>query len=98
MRHFMSEPTAQPQPQDATSFTWGVRTYVLGVLLLTYIVNVMDRGVLGLLVQSISGEFHLTDFQVGLVVGLPFAVCYSTLGIPIATIADRTSRRGVLAA
>jgi MFS family permease len=95
--HFMSEPTAQPQPQNASSFTWGVRTYVLAVLLLTYIVNVMDRGVLSLLLQSISKEFQLTDFQLGILAGIPFAVCYSTLGIPIATIADRTNRRGVLA-
>jgi MFS family permease len=58
----------------------------------------MDRGVLGLLLQSISKEFQLTDAQLGLLAGLPFAVCYSTLGIPIAAVADRTSRRGVLAA
>ena len=93
----MSEPPAQPQSQNA-SFTWGVRAYVLAVLLLTYIVNVMDRGVLALLAQSISKEFGLSDFQLGVLVGLPFAICYSTLGIPIAAIADRTSRRGVLAA
>ena len=91
----MSEPNAQPQSQK---FTFGVRTYVLAVLLLTYIVNVMDRGVLALLLQSISKEFQLTDFQLGVLASLPFAICYSTLGIPIAAIADRTSRRGVLAA
>lgn len=93
----MSEPSPQSHPQRA-SFTWGVRAYVLLVLLLTYIVNVMDRGVLALLLQGISKEFQLTDFQLGLLASLPFAVCYSTLGIPIAAIADRTSRRGVLAA
>ena len=91
----MSESHAQPQPQK---FTFGVRAYVLVVLLLTYIVNVMDRGVLALLLQSISKEFQLTDFQLGVLASLPFAICYSTLGIPIAAIADRTSRRGVLAA
>src|SRR6478609_8562668 len=91
----MSEPHAQPQPQK---YTWGVRSYVLVVLLLTYIVNVMDRGVLALLLQSISKEFQLTDFQLGVLAGVPFAICYSTLGIPIAAVADRTSRRAVLAA
>src|ERR1700749_2028837 len=95
MRHSMREPNAQPQPQK---FTFGVRTYVLAVLLLTYIVNVMDRGVLALLLQSISKEFQLTDFQLGLLASLPFSICYSPLGIPIAAVADRTSRRGVLAA
>ena len=91
----MSEPHAQPQQPK---FTFGVRTYVLAVLLLTYIVNVMDRGVLALLLQSISKEFQLTDFQLGLLASLPFSICYSTLGIPIAAIADRANRRGVLAA
>jgi MFS family permease len=58
----------------------------------------MDRGVLALLAEGIKKEFELTDGQLGFLVGLPFAVFYSTLGIPIAAIADRTSRRGVLAA
>jgi MFS family permease len=91
----MSEPHPQPQPQK---YTWGVRAYVLVVLLLTYIVNVMDRGVLSLLLDSISKEFQLTDGQLGFLASLPFAFFYSTLGIPIAAIADRTVRRNVLAA
>src|SRR5690242_21892832 len=97
MRHFMSEPPAQPQQQRA-SFTWGVRAYVLVVLLLTYVVNVMDRGVLSLLLDAISKEFKLTDGQLGFLASLPFAIFYSTLGIPIAAISDRTVRRNVLAA
>lgn len=93
----MSEPSPQSHPQSA-SFTWGVRAYVLVVLLLTYIVNVMDRGVLSLLLEGISKEFQLTDGQLGFLAGLPFAIFYSTLGIPIAAIADRRARRTVLAA
>lgn len=93
----MREPSPQSHPQSA-SFTWGVRAYVLVVLLLTYIVNVMDRGVLALLLQGISMEFQLTDGQLGFLASLPFAIFYSTLGIPIAAIADRTARRNVLAA
>ncbi len=93
----MSEPPAQPQPQRA-SFTWGVRAYVLAVLVLTYVVNVMDRGVLALLLDAISKEFKLSDGQLGFLAGLPFAVFYSTLGIPIAAVADRTVRRNVLVA
>lgn len=93
----MSEPSAPPPPKNA-SLTWGQPAYVLLVLMLTYIVNVMDRGVLALLLQSISKEFRLTDGQLGFLASLPFAIFYSTLGIPIAAVADRTSRRGVLAA
>ncbi len=71
---------------------------MLVVLLLTYIVNVMDRGVLALLLDGISKEFELTDGQLGFLASLPFAIFYSTLGIPLAAIADRTVRRNVLAA
>jgi MFS family permease len=73
------------------------RNYVLAVLLLAYIVNVMDRAVLGVLIQSIKIEFSATDTQLGLLGGLAFALFYSTLGIPIALWADRSSRRNVLA-
>lgn len=74
------------------------RNYVLAMLFITYVVNVMDRGVLALLLESIRKEFTLTDTQLGLLSGLPFALFYSTLGIPIAALADRTTRRNVLAA
>jgi MFS family permease len=97
MQHFMSEPSPQPHPPSA-SFSGGVRKYVLVVLLLTYIVNVMDRGVLALLAEGIKKEFELSDWQLGFLSGVPFAVFYSTLGIPIAAVADRMSRRSVLAA
>jgi MFS family permease len=74
------------------------RNYVLGVLFLAYVVNVMDRGVLALLLEGIRHEFTLTDRQLGFLSGLPFALFYSTLGIPIAVLADRSIRRNVLAA
>ncbi|HEU4624785.1 MAG TPA: MFS transporter [Steroidobacteraceae bacterium] len=74
------------------------RYYVLGVLFLTYAVNVMDRGVLGVLLESIKHEFALNDLQIGFLSSLPFAFFYATLGIPIAALADRTIRRNVLAA
>jgi MFS family permease len=95
MRPFMSAP-AQTHP-EASSYSPAYRIYVLGVLLLTYIVNVMDRGVLASLLHSISVEFELTDGQLGFLASLPFAIFYSTLGIPIAAFADRTVRKNVLA-
>ncbi|MEJ1961207.1 MAG: MFS transporter [Gammaproteobacteria bacterium] len=93
----MSEPSAQPHPQSA-SYSRGFRLYVLAVLLLSYIVNVMDRGVLALLLEGIRKEFQLSDGQLGFLASLPFAFFYSTLGIPLAALADRTVRRNVLAA
>jgi MFS family permease len=71
--------------------------YVLVILTIAYAVNVMDRSVLAVLLESIKQTFHTTDTQQGLLGGLAFALFYATLGIPIAALADRVSRRNVLA-
>jgi MFS family permease len=70
--------------------------YVLAMLVLGYILNVIDRQVLGILLQSIKVEIQASDFQMGLLGGLAFSVCYSFMGIPIARLADRWSRVKVL--
>ena len=71
---------------------------VLGLLLLAYIFNYLDRQILGILAGPIIGELHLNDRQFGLLSGPPFALLYSLLGIPFAFLADRTSRSRVVAA
>ena len=72
--------------------------YVLGLLTLCYVANVVDRSqVLAASLQAIKREFGATDAQLGILSGLPFAIFYSFLGIPIAAWADRSSRRNVLA-
>jgi len=70
--------------------------YVLGVLFLGYVINAMDRSVLGVLLESIKAEFHASDAQLGLLGGIAFALFYATMGIPIAALADRYSRVNVL--
>jgi len=57
----------------------------------------MDRSVLGALLEPIKHEFNASDTQLGLLGGLAFALFYATLGVPIAALADRTSRRNVVA-
>src|ERR1700741_2963856 len=92
---------ARPEPQAASpallSKTW-YWYYVLGLLTLCYVANVVDRSqVLAASLQAIKREFNATDAQLGILSGLPFAIFYSFLGIPIAAWADRSSRRNVLA-
>jgi predicted MFS family arabinose efflux permease len=74
------------------------RTYILVILTLVYVVNYLDRQILGILLPYIQKEFHLSDFQGGLLSGTVFAVIYATLAIPIATLADRMSRRNIIVA
>lgn len=74
------------------------RTVVLALLLLTYIFNFLDRQILGILAQPIKQDLHLTDTEFGAIGGLAFAILYSVLAVPLAYLADRTSRSAVIAA
>ncbi len=71
---------------------------VLALLLLAYIFNFLDRQILGILAQPIKADLHLSDTQFGAIGGLAFAMLYSVLGIPLALLADKTSRSGVVTA
>ena len=80
-----------------TIYSKKYRNYALGVLFLGYVVNFIDRSILSILLEPIKNELLLTDTQLGLLGGLAFAMFYATLGIPIASLADRWSRTKVLA-
>jgi MFS family permease len=71
---------------------------VLALLLLAYIFNFLDRQILGILAGSIIVDLKLTDAEFGAIAGLAFAILYSVLGVPLAMLADRTSRSRVIAA
>lgn len=69
---------------------------VLGMLLLVYIFNFVDRQILSILAAPIQADLGLNDAQLGMLGGLAFAILYSTLGVPLAWLADRTSRSWVI--
>jgi predicted MFS family arabinose efflux permease len=72
------------------------RAYVLFCMTLVYVVNYLDRQILGILNGQIKAEFHISNWQIGLLNGPVFALMYATLGIPIAVLADKTNRRNVI--
>jgi MFS family permease len=72
--------------------------WVLALLLVAYIFNFLDRQILGILAQPIKADLNLSDTEFGAIGGLAFALLYSVLGIPLAYLADKTSRSGVIAA
>ena len=92
--------TTQPTPVAQSPLltkTW-YANYVLGALTLCYVLNTMDRSqILAASVQAIKKDFGASDFQMGVLTGIPFALFYSCMGIPLAAWADRSSRRNVLA-
>ncbi len=86
-----SEERAQARPGPARA------NLVLAMLLLVYVFNFLDRMILSILAAPIQAELGLSDGQMGLLGGLAFAVLYSTLAVPLSSLADRTSRSWVIA-
>ncbi|MES2120102.1 MAG: MFS transporter [Pseudomonadota bacterium] len=70
---------------------------VLALLLVAYIFNFLDRQILGILAQPIKVDLNLNDTEFGAIGGLAFALLYAVLGVPLAYLADRTSRSAVVA-
>ena len=73
------------------------RTYALGVLVVVYTFNFIDRQILSILMEAIKLDLGLSDTQLGLLSGFAFALFYATLGIPIARWGDRHNRRNLIA-
>lgn len=94
-------PAAVAAPDDASREGWGNPAYawfVVIVLTLAYTCSFIDRQILTLLIAPIRQDLHITDTQVSLLGGLAFSIFYTTLGIPIARLADQTHRRNLMMA
>jgi predicted MFS family arabinose efflux permease len=72
------------------------RVVALGILVLVYTFNFIDRQIVGILAVPIKADLGLTDAQLGLMGGLAFALFYTGLGIPVAMLADRYSRTWIM--
>jgi MFS family permease len=83
-------------PIDRPIYSRGYLRYALGLLVIVYTFNFIDRQILVILQESIKKEMGLSDGQLGLLSGFTFAIFYVTLGLPIARIADRGNRRNVI--
>jgi MFS family permease len=81
----------------ASAATPAYRRLVLAMLLLVYTFNFLDRQILGILAPAIKADLNLSDAEFGAVGGLAFAMLYSVLGVPLALLADKTSRSWVIA-
>ncbi len=80
----------------STNASSAPRGLILAMLLLVYTFNFLDRQILSILAQPVKASLHLTDTQLGMLGGLAFAALYSTLAIPLALLADKTSRSWVI--
>jgi MFS family permease len=71
--------------------------YVLGLLILVYMFNFIDRQILSILAEDIKRDLGIDDAQMGFLYGTAFAVFYAIFGIPLGRLADNWVRTRLLA-
>jgi len=78
-------------------YSQAYKYYVLFALTSVSTLNYLDQGLIGLLLQPIKEDLHLSDSQLGFLTGIAFALFYATMGLPIARWADRGNRSTITA-
>jgi MFS family permease len=95
----MSVPVSKPEAaargagRPGSRYAW----YVVFALTAIYMLSYMDRQILSLLVGPMKRDLGISDTRVGLLQGLAFGLFYTFMGLPLGRIADRRSRRGLIA-
>ncbi len=92
----MADQTAATGP--GAQISNGYRAYVLFMLIVVYTFNFIDRQIIGILAVPIQAELGVSDTMMAAMRGLSFALLYSTLGVPIAWMADRYNRVRIMTA
>jgi len=77
----------------------GPRTawYMVAVLMLCYTLSYADRQILAFLAGPLKHDLQISDTYFGLLQGLAFAAFYTVFGVPMGMVADRFSRRNLIA-
>lgn len=90
------EPTeaeiAEARKRVGGPYSW----YVLGVLVLVYIFNFIDRQIMSILAEDIKADLGISDAEIGFLYGTVFGVFYALFGIPLGRLADMWHRMRLL--
>ena len=70
--------------------------YVLGVLLVVYVFNFIDRQIISILAEEIKADLGISDAEIGFLYGTAFAVFYAVFGIPLGKLADVWTRKSLI--
>lgn len=85
----VEEGAGYPPPKQA----W----YTVGVLAVITTFALLDQNILGLLIEEIKADFHLTDSQAGLLLGPTQAIFYALVAVPFSRYIDRWTRKWIIA-
>ncbi len=81
-------PPEPPEQQKVEPYAW----YLLGVLVLVYVLNFIDRQLLTILAPDLKRDLGISDSDFGFLYGTAFGIFYALFGIPLGKLADRWSR------
>jgi MFS family permease len=74
--------------EPVPAYSW----YALGVLVLIYVLNFIDRQILSILANNIKADLGVDDAYLGFLYGTAFAIFYALFGIPLGRLADSWKR------
>jgi MFS family permease len=76
------------------AYSW----YVVILLTIAYVFSFIDRYILSLLIEPIKRDLHLSDTEIGLLLGTAFAIFFALMGLPLGWLADRGRRTWIVGA
>jgi MFS family permease len=79
--------------KQVSFYSW----YALALLTFVYVLNFLDRQIVYILFPSIKKDFSFSDIQLSLFGATAFVIFYTVLGIPFGRIADKVSRKKMIA-
>ncbi len=83
---------ASVAPASVAEPSAGYRSWVLGLLVVVYMLNFVDRQILSVLAVDLKRDLGLTDADLGFLYGTAFGVFYALFGIPMGRLADSWNR------
>lgn len=93
----MTAPTTGASGEMADISKWSVSAlFTVGFLGVTAGVQMSDRGLQAILLSAIQASFSVSDATIGALQGLAGVLVGSAIAVPLARLADRLSRKGVL--
>jgi MFS family permease len=85
-----SRPGPAPWPTPARAW------FAVAALMIAYTSSFIDRQILNLLVEPIQADLGISDTQFSLLAGIAFSLFYTLMGLPLARLSDRSSRRIII--